>query len=136
MTKNMKRYIDEGMLVSYLDIKSIDHPNVIKFVSLNDKILRILILHQYSGIEDVPHVLNDFHQRFVDDQIFSILFELFPLFEKILIVATFDEDYDYLVQQQGLRVYYPYSFISAATKYSFNQLNHFFRSTSERGILH
>ena len=114
------------MLLSYLEIKSIEHPNIMKFVSYEENTVRMLLLHQYSGEENIPHVLNVFLQRFADDEIFPILNETFPFVKKVFVVATFDDDYDYLVQQTGCTVSYPYSSLDKETKYSFSDLNRFF----------
>ena len=107
-------------------MKSIDHPKVLKFVSFKNNILRLLMINESCGIEDFGHVLNVHYQRYLNEEILPILNNIFTFVKKILVIATFDDDYDYLVQQQGFTVSYPYATEASSEKFSFTDLNNFF----------
>ena len=126
MINELKQYIDDGMLISFLQIKSIDHPKVLKFVSFKNNILRLLMINEYCGVEDFGHVLNVHYQRYLNEEILLILNNIFTFVKEVLVIATFDDDCDYLVQQQGFTVNYPYATEASSEKFSFHDLNKFF----------
>ena len=66
------------------------------------------MINDYCGTEDFGHVLNVHYQRYLNEEILPILNNIFTFVKNILVIATFDDDYDYLVQQQGFTVNYPY----------------------------
>ena len=82
MINELKQYIDDGMLISFLQMKSIDHPKVLKFVSFKNNILRLLMINDYCGIEDFGHVLNVHYQRYLNEEILPILNNIFTFVKK------------------------------------------------------